>query len=130
MQLSCVNVCIPCTKGKAASVGDLRSTLPERHRDKMFAWHHVFTQKFYFSQMHPKSRNIFLESERYFQHCLVEEIDVRKMKALVFISSQPNSILFFQILKLYRRQKYFSLQTYVLLKGLPDQLVSCVSLRS
>lgn len=88
MQLSCVNVCILCTKRKAASVGDLRFLLSERHRDKMHAWHRVLRQDFYFSQIHPKSGNIFLETGSYFLQCLIEEIDVRKMKAFVFISSQ------------------------------------------
>lgn len=88
MQLSCVNVCILCTKGKAASARDLGFLLSERHRDKMYAWHRMFRQNFYFSQIHPESRNIFLETERYFLRCLIEEMDVRKMKAFVFISSQ------------------------------------------
>lgn len=96
MQLSCVNVCIPCTEGKAAAVGDLRSTLPEKHRGKMYAWHQVLTHKFSLSQMHRESGNIFLEAERYFLQCLIEEIDVRKMKTLVSTSSQPNSFLFFK----------------------------------
>lgn len=83
MQLSCVNVCILCTKGKAASAGDLGFLLSERHRDKMHAWHHVFRQSFYVSQIHPESGNIFLETGRYFLRCLIEKIDVRKLKALV-----------------------------------------------